>query len=93
MRNPDRSLALRLGRGLLVAIGVVGALTLIDAVILFFVLLLAAMFSETSTPYLGIVFVGLPILGLLGAATAAIVYAVLRDRVPRSPAGRGHVHV
>lgn len=93
MRNPGRSWALRLGRGLLMAIGAVGALALIDAVILFFVLLLAAMLSETSSPYLGIAFVGLPILGLLGAAVAAIAYAVLRERAPGPPAGHDHVHV
>jgi hypothetical protein len=93
MRNPDRSLALRLGRGLLFAIGFMAALALIDAVLLFFVLLLAAMFSETSNPYIGIVFIGLPILALLGAAVAAIAYAVLTERAPGSPAGRDHVHV
>jgi len=80
MRNPDRSLALRLGRGLLFAIGIVGALALLDAVILFFVFLLAAMFSERPSPYIGIAFVGLPILAVLGAGIAAIVYAVLRGR-------------
>jgi uncharacterized BrkB/YihY/UPF0761 family membrane protein len=90
MRNPDRSFARRLGRGLLLVIGIVGALAFIDAVILFFVILLAAMFSETPGPYVGIVFVGLPILALLGAAVAAMVYAVLREQGPRSPAG--HVH-
>jgi hypothetical protein len=90
---PNPSFAVRLGRGLLLAIGIVGALALIDAVVLFFVVLLAAMFSERPGPYVGIVFVGLPILALLGAAVAAIVYGVLRERAPRAPAGHDHVHV
>jgi hypothetical protein len=93
MRNPDRSLALRLGRGLLFAVGIVGALALIDAVILFFVFVLAATFSERPSPYLGIAFLGLPMLAVLGAAVAALVYAVLRDRAPRSPSGHDRVHV
>ena len=89
---PNSSFAVRLGRGLLLAIGIVGALALIDAVVLFFVVLFAAMFSERPGPYVGIVFVGLPIIALLGAAVAAIVYAVLRERAPRLPAGHNHVH-
>ena len=89
---PNSSFAVRLGRGLLLAIGIVGALALIDAVVLFFVVLFAAMFSERPGPYVGIVFVGLPIIALLGAAVAAMVYAVLRGRGPRLPAGHNHAH-
>ncbi|HEY7190658.1 MAG TPA: hypothetical protein VH436_29100 [Vicinamibacterales bacterium] len=93
MRNRDRSFAARVGRGLLLAAGIVGGLALVDAVVLFFVFLMAAMVSDRPSPYIGIVFVGLPIIALTGVGVAAIAYAVLRKRAPRLPADRDHAHV
>ena len=91
MRDHDRSFSTRVLRGLLLAVGVVGGFAAIDAVFLF--VMLAAVFVFAPNPYMGLIlFVGLPLVGLFGAALAAVAYAVLKDRAA-SGTPNHHAHV
>ena len=89
MRDRDRSFLTLVLRALLLAVGVIGGFAAIDAV--FLLLVLAGLFVLAPNPYMGLIlFVGLPLVGLAGAALVATAYAVLRDRAPSS---RGDHHV
>lgn len=91
MRNHTRSVAMWVLRAFLLAAGVLGGFALVDAVLLFVVLAGLSVFAPN--PYMGLImFVGLPLLGLVGAALVWIAYVVLRDRTPSSPPGNQHAH-
>ena len=91
MGDHHRSLSTRVLRALLVAVGVIGVFAAIDATLLFLVLVGLSAFAPNL--YVGLIlFLGLPLVGLAGAALAAIAYAVLRDRTPSST-GEHHAHV
>jgi len=91
MRTHERSFTVRLGQGLLLISGVMGALALVDAVLLFFFFLVLVPRSvATPNPYIGVVlFVALPMLAVVGAILAAIAYMVWSDGEP-SPSGDEH---
>jgi hypothetical protein len=94
MWSRQRSVGTRVGRGLILTVGVLGGLVAFDAILLFLVLLAAALVIAPPNPYIGLfMFVGVPILVVLGTALAWIAYRVLRDRAPEAD-GEGHeVHV
>ena len=77
MRNGERSVGARLGRALILIAGVVGALAAFDAVLLFLVLLTAAVFGDALNPYIGLLlFVALPIAVIAGGAMAWTAYTI-----------------
>jgi predicted membrane metal-binding protein len=85
MRNRERSFGKRLGRGLILIGGLLGALAAVDALLLFSVLLLAAIFIDVPNPYIGLViFLGLPFTAVFGGALAWTAYTVLMDGAPES---------
>ncbi|HEY1305777.1 MAG TPA: hypothetical protein VGF24_19620 [Vicinamibacterales bacterium] len=92
MGNHERSFAVRVSRELLFALGVLGAFAVVDAVLLFF-FVLAAMIIWVPNPYMTLVlFVGAPLVAIVGGALAAIAYAVLEEHAPPE-AGERHAHV
>jgi hypothetical protein len=91
MRKQERPFGSRLGRALLLTVGVLGAFVALDAFLVFGALLLAPLFGGGMNPYVGIVmFVALPLCGFLGASLAWAVYVVLSGR--RAPAGANGPH-
>lgn len=90
MRSRHRSPGARVGRGLILTIGVLGGLVAFDAILLFLVLLAVVLVIGPPKPYIGLfLLVGVPILVVLGAALAWIAYRILRDRAPEAE-GAGH---
>jgi len=83
MRTHQRSLRERLGRGFFIVLGLLGGLALVDAVLMFLVLLLAAIFIDVPAPYVGLLmFIVLPLVAVIGGALAWTGYSVLIDRAP-----------
>jgi len=94
MRNGKRSFGTRVGRALIIIVGLLGASAAVDAILLFVCLPFFAIFLGLSNPYLGLLlFVALPFVTILGGAVAWTAYVVLTDRAPTSEAGGHHIHV
>ena len=93
MRNAQRSFGTRVGRALILIMGLVGASAAVDAILLFLCLPFFAIVVGLSNPYIGLLmFVALPFVTILGGAVAWIAYAIVNDRVTTSGAGGPHVH-
>jgi hypothetical protein len=105
MRNTTRPFGERVGRGLIIVVGALGALAAFDALLLFFFLLFAAIFIAPPGPYIGLVmFLGVPLTIVVGGALAWAGYTAYMDREePTQPgdpqtgkdqtANGEHVHV
>ena len=90
MRNREPAFGERLRRAVVISLGVLGVFAAFDAILLFVVLLLSAIFVAAPNPYIGLVmFVALPIVAIVGGAIAWTAYTVWNDRAPESPAD-GH---
>lgn len=82
MRNQERSFGERVGRGVIIGIGALGALAAFDALLLFFFLLFAAMLVAPPGPYIGIVmFIAVPLTVAIGSALAWAGYIAYMEPV------------
>lgn len=85
--NRERSLGERLWRAVVITAGVLGGFAAIDAVFLFLFLVGAAFFVDAPNPYVGLVMlVILPVITILGGATALTAYRILRRPTVQSQA-------
>jgi hypothetical protein len=92
MRNRERSIGARLGRALIIIVGVLGALAAFDAVLIVLVLLASAIFEGALNPYIGLLtFVALPFAVAFGIAVAWTAYAHVAGRPSQSVADTHHV--
>lgn len=66
----------RVGRGVIVVLGMLGGLAALDAVLLFFFLLFVPVFVTPSNPYIGLVlFIVVPLTVVVGSALAWAGYS------------------
>ena len=90
MRDRERACGKRFWRAVGIGLAVLGGFVAFDAILLFLVLLLSAMFIAAPSPYIGLVmFVALPIAAIVGGVIAWTAYSVCTDRASESPAD-GH---
>jgi hypothetical protein len=81
MRNSERPRGKRLWRVLLIALGLLGGLAVLDASLLFLVLLLSAIVIAPLSPYIGLLMlVALPLAVIVGGVIAWTAYTLLNDR-------------
>lgn len=81
MRNNTRPLGERVGRAVIIGVGLLGALAAFDALLLFCFLLLAAVFVAPPGPYIGLVmFIAVPVTVVIGAALGWAGYSALVER-------------
>ena len=94
MGNRERAFGERFWRTVVIVLAVLGGFAVLDAIILFAVLLLAAVFIAAPSPYIGLLmFVALPLAAIVGGAMAWMAYTVLNDRAQESPADGQHTAV
>lgn len=94
MRNRERSVGARLGRALILIVGVLGALAALDAVLMVLVLLAAAILGDGLNPYIGLLtFVALPLAVVLGGALAWMSYLLVAGRAAQPEADRHHARL
>jgi hypothetical protein len=77
MRNSERRVGERVGRALVIGVGGLAALGAFDAFVFFVVLILASLFVGPPGPYIGLLFVALPVLVLVGVLIAWVAWATL----------------
>ena len=93
MRNRERFWRTRVGRGLILTFGVAGGMLAFDAILLFLFFLLAALVIAPPNPYVGLLmFVGVPIVVVLGTTLAWTAYRVLKERAPEAEVQGHQVH-
>jgi hypothetical protein len=91
MRNREHAFGERLWRAVVISVGVVGGFVAIDAIIAFFFLVGAAIAFGAPNPYIGLLmFVALPVLGVVGGAVAWTAYCVLTRHTSDSQAADPH---
>lgn len=78
MRNSERRVGERVTRVLVIGVGALAAFGAFDAFVLFIVLILASLFVGPPGPYIGLLFVALPAVMLVGALVAWIAWATLQ---------------
>lgn len=94
MQNSQRPRGTRLWRLVLVALGLLGGLAVLDAILLFLVLLLSAIVIAPLSPYIGLVMlVALPLAAIAGGAIAWAAYTLLNDRAAGDGPGEHHLPV
>ena len=94
MGNRERAFGERFWRTVVIVLAVLGGFAVLDAIVLFAVLLLGAVFIATPSPYIGLLmFVALPLAAIVGGAVAWMAYTVVNDRAQGSPADGQHTAV
>ena len=91
MRNRERAFGERLWRAVVISLGVLGGFAAIDAVLAFFFLVGSVIVFGAPNPYIGLLmFVALPVIGVVGGAVAWTAYRVLTRHTPDSQAADPH---
>ena len=91
MGNRERAFGERFWRTIVIVLAVLGGFAVLDAIVLFAVLLLAAVFIAAPGPYIGmLMFVALPLAAIVGGVIAWMAYTVLNDPAQGSSADRHH---
>jgi hypothetical protein len=94
MGNRERAFGERFWRTVVIVLAVLGGFAVLDAIVLFAVLLLAAVFIAAPGPYIGLLmFVALLLAAIVGGAMAWMAYTLLNDRALASPADQHHTTV
>lgn len=82
MRNSERRVGERISRALVFGVGGLAALGAFDAFVFFIILILASLFVAPPGPYIGLLFVALPVVVLVGVLVAWVAWATLRGEPP-----------